>query len=186
MSGRLPGEVILVHGLWYGSWAMKRLNVSLREAGFTTRPFEYASTSAALVVSKFVQVFTLFILTPATMLVAPVLAAEGAGPIAATRRSVQLARRRFGQLIALLFLLVLVNLLLSSALTTLPLLGAFLLDDWGWVAFFGLSLVSTSVLNVLGVGVSVLAYLDLRHRVEGLDLQRRLATLQHADEVARG
>ena len=79
----------------------------------------------------------------------------------------------------------LVNVLLSSALTTLPILGALLLDDWGWVAFFALSLVSTSVLNVLGVGVSVLAYLDLRHRIEGLDLQRRLASLQLADTGRR-
>ena len=136
--------------------------------------------------SKLVQVFTLFILTPATILIAPVLAAENVGPIVAMRRAIALARRRFGQLVALLFLLMLVNVLLSSALTTLPLLGAFLLDDWGWVAFFALSLVSTSVLNVLGVGVSVLAYLDLRHRVEGLDLQRRLVTLQLADAGRRG
>lgn len=48
MSAALPGEVILVHGLWYGSWAMMRLNASLRDRGFHTRLFEYPSTSASL------------------------------------------------------------------------------------------------------------------------------------------
>ena len=135
---------------------------------------------AALVVSKFAQVFTLFILTPATMLVAPVLAAEGHGPIASLRRSLRLVRPRFGNVLALLMLLVLVNVLLSSALTTLPVFGALLLDDWGWVAFFALGLVSTSALNVLGVGASVLLYLDLRNRVEGADLQRRVERLRES------
>ena len=131
----------------------------------------------ALVVSKLVQGLTLLIATPVTMIVAPVLAAEGTGPIESLRRANRLARPRFGNLVGLLFLLLLVNALLSSALTTLPVIGALFLADWGWVAFFALSLVSTSVLNVLSVGASILAYLDLRNRVEGLDLQRRLGEL---------
>ena len=96
------------------------------------------------------------------------------------RRSLRLVRPRFGNVLALLMLLVLVNVLLSSALTTLPVFGALLLDDWGWVAFFALGLVSTSALNVLGVGASVLLYLDLRNRVEGADLQRRVERLRES------
>ena len=131
----------------------------------------------ALLVSKLVQAVTLLIATPITMIVAPVLAAEGTGPVQSLRRANQLARPRFGNLVGLLFLLLLVNMLLSSALTTLPVIGALFLADWGWVAFFALSLVSTAVLNVLSVGASILAYLDLRNRVEGMDLQRRVEEL---------
>ena len=104
---------------------------------------------AAFVVSKIVQGLTLLIATPVTMIVAPVLAAEGTGPIESLRRANRLARPRFGNLVGLLILLFLVNALLSSALTTLPVVGALFLNDWGWVAFFALSLISTSVLNVL-------------------------------------
>lgn len=135
---------------------------------------------AALIISKILQGITLLIATPVTMIVAPVLAAEGTGPIESLRRANRLARPRFGNLVGLLFLLLLINALLSSALTTLPVIGALFLDDWGWVAFFALSLVSTAVLNVLSVGASILAYLDLRNRVEGHDLERRVAELVSA------
>jgi hypothetical protein len=140
---------------------------------------------AALVVSKIVQGLTLLIATPITMIVAPVLAAEGTGPMQSLRRANQLARPRFGNLVGLLFLLLLINALLNSALTTLPVIGALFLSDWGWVAFFALSLVSTSVLNVLSVGASILAYLDLRNRVEGADLQRRVESLAEATASGR-
>lgn len=38
-------EIILVHGLWFGSWAMARLARHLRGAGFGVRRFDYSSTS---------------------------------------------------------------------------------------------------------------------------------------------
>lgn len=41
-------EVILVHGLWYGSWLFRRLAGHLHAAGFSTRRFEYRSTSGSL------------------------------------------------------------------------------------------------------------------------------------------
>jgi pimeloyl-ACP methyl ester carboxylesterase len=41
-------EVILVHGLWFGSWAMARMARKLQTAGFSVRRFSYTSTSGSL------------------------------------------------------------------------------------------------------------------------------------------
>ena len=41
-------RVILVHGLWFGAWAMGRLARRLGEAGFVARHFRYGSISAGL------------------------------------------------------------------------------------------------------------------------------------------
>jgi pimeloyl-ACP methyl ester carboxylesterase len=44
----LNAEVILVHGLWFGAWAMARLARKLRAAGFEVRRFAYPSTAGQL------------------------------------------------------------------------------------------------------------------------------------------
>jgi len=41
-------EVIIVHGLWFGSWAMASLARKLGKAGFQCRRFSYATTGAGL------------------------------------------------------------------------------------------------------------------------------------------
>jgi len=41
-------EVILVHGLWFGSWAMASLARKLRADGFAVRRFDYSSTAGTL------------------------------------------------------------------------------------------------------------------------------------------
>ena len=41
-------EVILVHGLWFGSWAMGRLAKKLRAEGFRVRKFDYSTISGDL------------------------------------------------------------------------------------------------------------------------------------------
>lgn len=41
-------EVIIVHGLWFGSWAMASLARKLDKAGFQCRRFSYATTGAGL------------------------------------------------------------------------------------------------------------------------------------------
>ena len=58
-------------------------------------------------------------------------------------------------------------------------IGAFLLGDWGWIAFFALGSIGTTVLTILGTGAAVLAYFETRDRVEGDDILRRV-------QVARG
>lgn len=44
----MAASVILVHGLWFGPWAMARLANKLRVEGFTVRRFRYASTAGSL------------------------------------------------------------------------------------------------------------------------------------------
>jgi pimeloyl-ACP methyl ester carboxylesterase len=41
-------EVVLVHGLWFGGWAMARLAQHLRQRGFLVRHFNYRSTAAGI------------------------------------------------------------------------------------------------------------------------------------------
>ena len=41
-------EVVLVHGLWFGAWAMARLDKNLQAAGFKVRRFSYSSTAGDL------------------------------------------------------------------------------------------------------------------------------------------
>jgi len=135
---------------------------------------------ALFVLTKLFQVVTLMFATPITILAAPIMAAEGLGPIASLRRAVALGKRRYGQLFLLLLLIGLVSVLLSTALVSLPLVISALFGRWGWLVFFGLSAAGTTVLNLLGTGSAVLAYLDTRDRVEGHDL---LARVEHARRV---
>jgi pimeloyl-ACP methyl ester carboxylesterase len=44
MGGPGASETVLVHGLWFGCWAMGRVARGLREAGQQTRCFDYPST----------------------------------------------------------------------------------------------------------------------------------------------
>lgn len=46
MNGR--AEIVLVHGLWFGSWAMARLARLLEADGFRIRRFDYPSTAGGL------------------------------------------------------------------------------------------------------------------------------------------
>jgi pimeloyl-ACP methyl ester carboxylesterase len=41
-------EIILIHGLWFGSWAMKRLHKRLSAAGYSVRRFSYKATRQEL------------------------------------------------------------------------------------------------------------------------------------------
>lgn len=132
------------------------------------------------VLGKIMQVFSLTLATPMTMLIAPVLAAEGLGPIATIQRVVQLGKRRYGQLLGLLLLIVLVNIGLGYALLSLPLLLSALFGDWGWIVFFALSAVGATTLNLLGAGTAVYAYIDVRDRTEGADLTAKIAAARLA------
>lgn len=44
----LVQEIILVHGLWFGPWAMKRLERNFQSEGFRTRRFAYRTTGDGL------------------------------------------------------------------------------------------------------------------------------------------
>lgn len=120
-----------------------------------------------LVVPPFV-VATFFALT------APVIVIEQAGPITAIRRSVQLVYRRFWSCLGVVMLSALVELVVQTALAALPSTFAPAFPppvDWLVMAAgqAGASLIATTAL----VGASVLLYIDMRVRSEGLDLEVR-------------
>jgi len=135
----------------------------------------------AFVLSKLLQIVTLTFATPFISSVAPVIGAEKAGPIEAVRRSADLTKRRAGPMYGLWVLVVVVSSLIGAALGQLPNFMPLLLGDWAWIGFFAATSLVGMVTNVFAVGTAVLAYFDLRNRLEGHDLSMRTQVL--ADSV---
>jgi len=128
----------------------------------------------AFIISKLAAALTLGLGLPLFILVAPVIAAEDLGPIAAVRRAFKLAQRRSGPIYGLYVSIIVVAAILGTALGSIPALIAFFLGSWGWIALFALGLVSEAVTTILGVGCAVLAYFDILRRTEGADIQRQI------------
>lgn len=119
----------------------------------------------------------LFLLVPALVpmalfaVVAPVVGVEGAGPAGALRRSASLTRRRFPDALGAVVSIAVVDLVLRGALVAPTLLWtAFGLPaDRVVAAAFGVAARLVTVPMV--AGAVALLYVDLRARVEGLDLE---------------
>ena len=109
-----------------------------------------------------------------TAVVAPAIATEGIGPIAAIGRSFSLVSRRFWVALGVVLLSSLVAYVLGLIFATIPELLASLLP---WGAQWALTTVTTALAATLITGPlvisSTLLYLDLRVRTEGLDLRQR-------------
>jgi hypothetical protein len=109
---------------------------------------------------------------PMYVCVAPIIGIEGAGPIGAMRRSWRLARRRYWPTFGMALLTGVVATALAQALSFAPqMLGLLIGLDVGWI-FLGIGAAMASLLVMPMVAASsVLIYLDLRVRTEGLDLE---------------
>jgi hypothetical protein len=107
------------------------------------------------------------------LVTAPVIGAEGLGPIAAMRRSARLVSRRFWMVLGLALLSVLVETLVETAIGLLPTFLSFLLgtDGIGWVLPAAVAILTTLITMPVVAGITVLIYVDLRVRTEGLDLE---------------
>ena len=109
-----------------------------------------------------------------TAVVAPVIAAEGAGPIAAIGRSFSLVGRRFWMALGVVLLSSLVAQVLAWILTIVP---TALAQGLPWGAQWAVAALVNALAAMLTTGplvlTSVLLYLDLRVRTEGLDLRQR-------------
>ena len=107
------------------------------------------------------------------LVTAPIIGAEGIGPVDAMRRSARLVNRRFWMVLGLALLSVLVELLFETALGVLPTLLTSLLgtDGIAWVLTGALTIFTQLVTIPVVAGITVLIYLDLRVRTEGLDLE---------------
>lgn len=107
------------------------------------------------------------------LVTAPVIGAERLGPIAAMRRSARLVSRRFWPVLGLALLSFLVESLFESAIGLLPsFLSAFLgTEGIAWLLPAVAGILTLLVTMPVVAGITVLIYLDLRVRTEGLDLE---------------
>ena len=107
------------------------------------------------------------------LVTAPVIGAEGLGPIAAMRRSARLVARRFWMVFGLSMLSVLVENLFQAAIGLLPTLlsGALGTRGLGWILPAAVGILTDLITVPVVAGITVLIYLDLRVRTEGLDLE---------------
>lgn len=108
------------------------------------------------------------------VLAMPVAAVERVGPLAALGRSASLVGKRFWRSAGVVALSVAGSFVLDLSLTFVPTVVAlFVPEAWGWVVLgVGSSLASMLVTPVVAAA-TVLLYLDLRFRQEGLDLELR-------------
>ena len=109
------------------------------------------------------------------LVTAPVIGAERLGPIKAMRRSARLVHRRFWNVLGAALLCILVETLFQFAVSLLPQFVSFFVGTEGiaWVLPALVGVVSQLVTMPFVAAVTVLIYLDLRVRTEGLDLELR-------------
>ncbi|MEX2293673.1 MAG: hypothetical protein WD691_07765 [Acidimicrobiales bacterium] len=107
------------------------------------------------------------------LVTAPVIGAEGAGAIAAMRRSWRLVARRFWPVMGLSLLSSLVAMLFGYALGLVPTVLSLLVgtDGFGWLLTAASGILTSLITMPIVAGITVLIYLDLRVRTEGLDLE---------------
>ncbi len=103
---------------------------------------------------------------------APAIVIEGIGPVAGARRSWQLVARRFWPSVGIIVVATLGSSLLTVVLTVLPTGFALILPNPAqWIVIGVIRSAVALVIVTTLVSVSVLLYLDLRIRTEGLDLE---------------
>ena len=109
------------------------------------------------------------------LVTAPVIGAERVGPIHAMRRSARLVNRRFWHVLLAALLGYLVEQLFVFAIGLVPLVVSFFLgtDGIGWVVPAAVGVATQLITMPFVAAVTVLIYLDLRVRTEGLDLELR-------------
>jgi len=155
-SGSRPGLGDLLRSLWGRAFA-------LCVAWFFVHLIELAGALALGLGTLVAMAF--YIVT------APAIAVEGLGPFAGMGRAARLAGRRFWFVLGFGLLSGLVASTLGQVLGLLPqFLGLLLGPDLGWIAL-GVGAILTQLVSTTVVGASTaLLYLDLRIRLEGLDL----------------
>jgi hypothetical protein len=111
---------------------------------------------------------------------APVIGAEGVGPLTAMNRAANLALRRFWPTLGISLAIGLVATLLGLALGGLPvLISAFFDFDLAWPLQAAGGILGALVSTPFVATATVLLYLDLRIRTEGLDIELAAVDLAH-------
>lgn len=113
---------------------------------------------------------------------APVIGAEGLGPINAMKRSARLVGSRFWPVLGINVLIAIVDILLTNALGGLPqFLAAWFGWDVAWLLLAVGNIIGAVISTPFVAAATVLLYLDLRIRTEGLDIE--LSARQLLDEA---
>lgn len=104
--------------------------------------------------------------------VAPAIVVEHLGPIAATRRSWSLMRRRFWAVLGTALLAGLIASILGQVLGFIPSIAGLLIGtDGGWVLLAIGAILTALVTQPIVAIVATLQYFDARIRFEGFDLE---------------
>jgi hypothetical protein len=107
-------------------------------------------------------------------LTAPAITMEGIGPFSGIKRSAQLVARRFWRCLGLVLLASLLEAVLQFALSAIPMIVAVFLPSPGdWIVVAAGEAAAALLTTTALVGASVLLYVDVRARTEGLDLELR-------------
>ncbi len=105
------------------------------------------------------------------VVVGPVMAVEGVGPVTAIKRSVRLVRGRYGSALSFFLLSGLIASVLGSVLGGLPtVLGLVLGVNGGWILVAVGTMISGIMSTAFLAAATVAFYFDLRVRREGIDL----------------
>jgi hypothetical protein len=136
-------------------------------------------------VSYALCIFPLAVTVTFFALTAPVIVVERLGPFAAIKRSAQLIARRFWPALGIVLLSSLVETVLQLALSAIPMIVAvFLPSPADWIVQATGEAAAALIATTALVGVSVLLYVDLRNRSEGLDLELRATdAFDHANRA---
>ncbi len=165
---------VLVDG-WY-----RGRDVTPREALAVTARRSWALVLGALVV-KVCEVVGLlgvgvgaYVAMALCHVVAPAVAVEGLGPLAALRRSASLTRRRFWVALAVPGLVAATSVAVSFGFQAVPEVATLVVPDgWDWLARSAGQIAGQLVVAPFTAGVAVLFHHDLRVRLEALDVELR-------------
>jgi len=164
-SGRDLGAGVLLRVVGRRSWALLVSFVLVHLA-------EAAAIVAFYIGPVFIMAF--FVVT------APVIGAEGLGPLAAMKRAGNLASRRYWRSLGVGVLIGLVAVVLANALGGLPqTLAYFAGYDLAWPLIAAGNILGAVITTPFVAAATVLLYLDLRMRTEGLDLELAAIDLGH-------
>lgn len=110
-------------------------------------------------------------------LIVPVAVMERTGPLATLRRTLRIARRRFGRLLGVVIIVMLAVLIASIILGLLMGVASLLAGDAGWIVDAVSTALVTGITLPVTMGAALLVYIDARARLEGFDVAARAQEL---------
>lgn len=119
---------------------------------------------------------------PFLLTLAPAIGVEGLGAIGGIRRSWTLGQRRYGSMLLVVVFSALLAGVLQFSFTVVPMaIASFVGPDLGWIVVAAGNAAAALIITPFVCAAAVLAYLDVRVRTEGLDLEVRAAEVLGRD-----